>query len=646
MFRRPRLLVLICLALTALAPPRTTRAQSVFGDLRPTSARGPAVRASAELLLNTDRLAPGQQAIAAVVVTTADGYHAQSNQPLDPTLIPFVVTLKSEPVAAVQVGEALYPPATVVDFPALGGKLSVFEGRVVTFVPFTVPSDAAAGEATLTASVRFQACNDSTCDPPKTITATAKTSLAVDGAKPTSTHADVFSSFDPNRWMHVHPTDAQAATQPALSVAPAAGLWTPFSDAALAAARAGGKPVIIDFTAAWCVNCHVVERLVYGDALTVDRLRERGVTLMRADLTQDGAPGSDLLAKLNAARSIPFTAIYFLKVDAPAGLTGIYSSRDLFATLDDAGRTATSATTIAGFDLATAPLALKLLVAVGVGVLLNAVPCVLPVLPLKAMSFYEDAGHSRARSMLNGGLFSLGIVATFGGLALFVISQDALWGKFISSPITAGILTVVLLGAAAQAFGLFEFALPRFVTNLEAKTSGPLDYGHDDAPRSSTMLSHAKNFFSGMLIAVLSTPCTIGVFAAVIAVAITAGSVLGSLILMCVGVGMALPWFALSGFPEVTQRFPRTGPWPGVVKQMTGFLLVATAIFFAAPLMPAAFRDHVLWWLIFACVALAAVFLLARTVQLAPRVRPLVISGCVSALLIAGGLSLALAMVG
>ena len=231
---------------------------------------------------------------------------------------------------------------------------------------------------------------------------------------------------------------------------------------------------------------------------------------------------------------------------------------------------------------------MKLLIAIGVGVLLNAVPCVLPVLPLKAMSFYEDAGHSRGRSMLNGGLFSLGIIATFGGLALFVISAGRAVGQVHQpSDHRRRAVAVVLLLAAAQAFSAFEFALPKFVTNLEAKTSGPLDYGRDDPRQPSVLLGHAKNFFSGMLIAVLSTPCTIGVFAAVIAVAIAAGSVLGSLILMFVGVGMALPWFALSAFPEATRKFPRTGPWPGVVKQMTGFLLVATAIFFAAPLMPA-----------------------------------------------------------
>jgi thiol:disulfide interchange protein DsbD len=584
--------------------------------------------AKAELLLNTDRLTPGQQGIAAVVVNIDAGWHAQSSQPLSADYIPFTITAKPGP--GLSVLEPLYPPGELQDYPALGGQLSVYSGRIVAFVPFVVAADATPGDLELAVDVRVQLCDDQSCLRPGTIPLKVATKVVPAGERASTINNEIFTQFDPNRWLNKHPLPTtQAATADAAQTTAAKLKWTPFTDDALAEARRGGKPTIVKFTAAWCVNCHVVERRVFGDGATLDELTKRGATLMKADLTQDGAPGSELLAKLNPSRSIPFTAVYFPGNDAPAGLTGIYSSADLVATLDDAGKTATSTTAIFGYELATAPLAAKLAVAILVGLLLNAVPCVLPVLPLKAMSFYEDAGHDRGRSILNGLVFSLGIIVTFGALALFVISQDALWGKFISHPITAIVLTIVLLVAAAQAFGLFEFVLPRSVTNLESSAGGT---------------SLAANFFSGILIAVLSTPCTIGVFAAVIAVAISAGSFIGSLILMFVGVGMALPWLVLSAFPEATRRFPRTGPWPSVVKQMTAFLLVATAIFFAAPLMPEAFRERALWWLIFGCVAAAAVFLIVRTIQIAPRTRPLVIATCVAGVLVAGGLSLTLAL--
>lgn len=588
-----------------------------------TAARTPPVRATGQLLLNTDAVRPGQQGIAAVVVDVAKGWHTQSSRPLDSAFIPFVVTMTAtgNTVEKFGVHDALYAPGEVHDFPALGGKLSVYEGRVLTFVPFVVPADAKAGdEVTFDATVRYQACNDQTCDRPTTMKLTAKAMVA---AEARTTNDEVFAQFDPMRYLHEHPLPGDASsTQPTTAPVAATTGWTKYSDAALAAARATGKPVIVKFTAAWCVNCHVVERRVFGDAETLAKLSEQGATLIKADLTADGAPGSELLAKLNPSRSIPFTAVYLPGKDEPVGLTGIYSSGELLGAVAGGKGNA--------WDFSKLPLAAQLAIAIGVGVLLNVVPCVLPVLPLKAMSFYEDAGHDRRRSILNGLLFSAGIVVTFGLLAAFVISQAALWSKFISHPITAIILAIVLLTAAAQSFGLFEFRLPRFVTNLEGSTAG-----------GSSPISQ---FFGGALIAVLSTPCTIGPFAGIIAAAIFLGLPLGPVLLMFVGVGMALPWLILSAFPEATRKFPRTGPWPGVVKQMTGFLLVATAIFFAAPLVPGSLT--LLWWLIFACVAAAAIFLIARTVQLAPRPRPLAIAGVVSLVLVGVGLWLTLAVVG
>lgn len=584
-------------------------------------------KATATLYLDKDALKPGQQSIAAVVIDVPDGFHSQSSQPLDESLIPLAVTITSD--KPLTIDEPLYPAGEVLDLPMLGGKVSVYEHQVLAFVPFVVPADATPGDVTITAKVRLQICNDQSCYPPQTITLTAKSAFVSADAKVNSTHTEIFKQFDPLKYQ---PNSASSATtQTASPTVQASSEWVYYTDEKFAELRKGNQPIIVKFTAAWCVNCHVVERRVFGDGATLEELKKRGAVLVKVDLTQDGAPGSALLASLNPSRSIPFTAVYFSGKDEPAKLTGIYSSSDLFASIDDGGKTVTSTTSIFGYELSSAPLFMKMLVAIGVGLLLNAVPCVLPVLPLKAMSFYEDANHSRARSILNGLLFSAGIVATFGVLALFVISQNALWGKFISHPITAVALTIVLLGAAAQAFGLFEIVLPKSVMKLESKASGT---------------SLVGNFFSGILIAVLSTPCTIGVFAAVIAVAISAGSVLGSLILGFVGVGMALPWLLLSAFPEATRRFPRTGPWPSVVKQMTAFLLVATAIFFAAPLMPSAFRQSGLWWLIFACVAASAIFLMVRTIQIAPRGRPVAISSLVSVVLVGVGLVLTLALVG
>lgn len=572
---------------------------------------------TARLLLNTDALTPGQQAIAAVVVDVEEGYHAQSSQPLDKYLIPFVVKLTSESALAIDL--PLYPRGELIEIPALGGQLSVYEGQVITFIPFIVPEDAAPGEVTISASVRLQICDDTTCDPPVRLKLSQTTRVVAKGSRVQSFHSETFRQFDPMRWLNKH---EDASTQPGLDTTADPGAkWIPYSDETLAQLRSHGDPVIVKFTAAWCVNCHVVERRVFGDPATLEALLKRGAKLVKVDLTEQGAPGSDLLAKLNPSGAIPLTAIYFPGDEEPALISGIYASSDLIASLDDAGKTRQSLTSVMGFELKDRSIFVTLGVAFLVGIVLNIVPCVLPVLPIKAIGFYEAAQHSRSRSVLYGGVFSLGIIAAFAALAIAVPLFGLKWGEWISNPWFAGTLSFVLLLAAAQAFGLLEFVLPSSLNRFDAS--------HDTI---------AGNFAWGLMTAVLSTPCTIGMFAAVITVALSLGTLLGTLVLVVVGAGMASPYFLLSAFPEAARRFPRTGPWPDVVKQMTGFILIAIALFFVQPVLPAAMRGNLVWWLIFACVAASAVFLLARTLQISPRPRPIAVSSLISAMLVAAGL--------
>ena len=258
-----------------------------------------------------------------------------------------------------------------------------------------------------------------------------------------------------------------------------------------------------------------------------------------------------------------------------------------------------------------------------VGVVFNAVPCVLPVLPLKAMGFYEVAQHDRAKCVALGAVFSLGLVATFGVLAVVVVVLNLFdWGQQFGNPWFAGALVLVLLAMAAGMFGLFSVGLPSRVYAL--------------APRHDT---YGGNFAFGVLTAVLSTPCTFGAFLGVLVWAAAAGTAVGVALVMTVGVGMASPYLLLSAFPQLARNFPRSGPWAEVVKQMMGFLLVATALFFARPFLPALLRDETFWWLLFGVVAVAGLFLLARTASLAPRVGPVAVASIVALLLVGPALA-------
>src|SRR5437899_2968591 len=109
---------------------------------------------------NTKTLQPGQQGVMAVVLDVRPGFHAQSHRPLEETYIPTNVTVK--PDANITFHEPVYPEGKIENYPKLG-KLSVYSGQTIIYVPFEVKADAKNGLVTIAAEVEYQACNDSVC---------------------------------------------------------------------------------------------------------------------------------------------------------------------------------------------------------------------------------------------------------------------------------------------------------------------------------------------------------------------------------------------------------------------------------------------------------------------------------------------------
>ena len=171
---RPALAALLALLLSAGAGAQPQREQ----------------RAEIEkAVLNVSALRSGDKAMAAVVLDVKDGFHAQSRTPTQDYLIKFDAKLDENP--ALKFGEVIYPPGKEETYPALG-KLSVYTGRVVVFVPFEVKPDAKPGDLKITGRLKYLVCDDSVCYAPESPKFAIETKVVAPGEPVTPAEPELF----------------------------------------------------------------------------------------------------------------------------------------------------------------------------------------------------------------------------------------------------------------------------------------------------------------------------------------------------------------------------------------------------------------------------------------------------------------------
>lgn len=209
---------------------------------------------------------------------------------------------------------------------------------------------------------------------------------------------------------------------------------------------------------------------------------------------------------------------------------------------------------------------LYLLMAMLGGIILNLMPCVFPVLSLKALGLAASGGSKR-RHHLHGWAYTLGVIGSFVVAALVIIAaktagEQSGWGFQLQSPAFVAVLAYLFLVMGLSLSGMIHFG-----TTLMGVGQGLTT---QDGLRGS--------FFTGVLAAVVASPCTGPMMAPALGFALTQPTPVSLAIFISLGFGMALPFLLLSYSPKLASLLPRPGIWMEKMKEFLAFPMYLTAV--------------------------------------------------------------------
>ncbi|HIE69105.1 MAG TPA: thiol:disulfide interchange protein, partial [Planctomycetes bacterium] len=199
------------------------------------------------------------------------------------------------------------------------------------------------------------------------------------------------------------------------------------------------------------------------------------------------------------------------------------------------------------------------------GLILNLMPCVLPILSLKALSLAGHGGKDGREAVASGLAYVGGVLVSFAVLTVILVSLRSAglafgWGFQFQSPVFVLAMAALFLALGLSLSGVFDIG------------AGAVGLGD----RLTQKAGHAGSFFTGMLATLAATPCTAPFMGVAIGYALTRPAFEMAVVLQAMGIGFALPVLALSVSPVLRRWLPKPGPWMETLKQVLAFPLYAT----------------------------------------------------------------------
>lgn len=203
------------------------------------------------------------------------------------------------------------------------------------------------------------------------------------------------------------------------------------------------------------------------------------------------------------------------------------------------------------------------------GIILNLMPCVFPILSMKALSLVNLKDKDEEKARLYGLSYTAGILITFGLIGAILLALKASgaqigWGFQLQNPIVITALTYLIFIIGLNLAGLFEF-------------SAKLGKLGDKIQTLSGKKGHSGAFFTGVLATLVATPCTAPFMGAALGYALTQNPVVSMIVFLALGLGLALPYLALCYIPALRSKLPKPGAWMETFKQFLAFPMFLTA---------------------------------------------------------------------
>jgi suppressor for copper-sensitivity B len=299
----------------------------------------------------------------------------------------------------------------------------------------------------------------------------------------------------------------------------------------------------------------------------------------------DGFEAPDVIAEITPSLSLGLPRIVLsadrhdadfiipLAEKLPPG--ALLQGRDVVLTLADGDRAVEQKASIAkGTTVeseAPGPSLLSVLaIALLGGLILNVMPCVLPVLSLKLLATVRHSGQSRAYLRASFLAAAAGIIVSFLGIAGALIALRTAgrtigWGLQFQEPTFISGMAAIVTLFACNVFGLFEIPLPRVIANMASSRLGP-------------DVNLAGHFVTGVFATLLATPCTAPFLGTAVGFALAGGPLEILSIFLALGIGLALPYFVAAALPGFAARLPKPGRWMIWVKQALALPLLVTAV--------------------------------------------------------------------